>query len=108
MASIPPFPDPAIAAPFEISEDVELYTRVDEAQREQPVDCTYRPDIPEADERGTRFQPFLIGPPRKPHIMQLPSTPLSLFQAFVPLYLANLWASYTNYNLPADQYFQAG
>jgi hypothetical protein len=35
--------------------------------------------------------------------MPLPSTPLLLFQAFIPVYLANLWASYTNYDLPADQ-----
>jgi hypothetical protein len=103
MASIPPYPDPAIAAAYEVSEDIELYIRVDEAQREQPVDCTYRPVKPEAEERGTRFDPFIVQPIRKPHIAQLPSTPLSLFQVFIPVYLAKLWASYTNHNLPADR-----
>jgi hypothetical protein len=43
MASIPPAPDPAEAAAFELSDDIQLYIRVDEAQREQPADCTYRP-----------------------------------------------------------------
>ncbi|CAG9950806.1 unnamed protein product [Clonostachys rosea f. rosea IK726] len=52
MASIPPAPDPAVAAAFEVSEDIELYIRVDEAEREQPVDCTYRPMKPAAKERG--------------------------------------------------------
>ncbi|KAK7218102.1 hypothetical protein V2G26_000812 [Clonostachys chloroleuca] len=103
MASIPPFPDPALEAPFEVSDDVELYIRVDEAQREQPVDCTYRPSKPATEQRGTRFMPFIIGSIRKPHIMQLPSTPLSLFQAFIPESLANSWASYTNLDLPADK-----
>lgn len=102
MASIPPYPDPADAAAYKVSDDIQLYIRVDEAQHEQPVDYTYRPDIPEADERGVCFRPFLIGPPRKLHIIQLLLTPLLLFQVFIPLYLANLWASYTNYDLPAD------
>lgn len=103
MASIPLALDPAVAAAFEVSEDIELYIRVDEAEREQPVDCTYRPTKPAAKERGTRFDPFSVEPIRQPQIKELPSTPLLLFQEFICESQANLWASYTNYGLPANK-----
>jgi hypothetical protein len=53
MVSIPDYPDPAKVALSSLSNNVELYIRTDEAQREQPVDSTYRPDLPEADKHGT-------------------------------------------------------
>jgi hypothetical protein len=64
MASIPPAPDPALAAVFEVSDDIELYIRIDEAEREQAVDCTYRPTNPAAKTRGTCFDPFSVEPIR--------------------------------------------
>ncbi|CAG9950938.1 unnamed protein product [Clonostachys rosea f. rosea IK726] len=103
MASIPPAPDPAVAAAFEVSDDIELYIRVDEAEREQPADCTYRPTKPAATQRGTRFDPFSVDPIRKPQIQELPLTPLLLFQEFIYESLAKSWASYTNYRLPAKK-----
>ncbi|CAG9950100.1 unnamed protein product [Clonostachys rosea f. rosea IK726] len=78
MASIPPAPDPALAAVFEVSDDIELYIRIDEAEREQAVDCTYRPTKPAAKTRGTCFDPFSVEPIRQPQIKELPSTPLLL------------------------------
>ncbi|KAK7209901.1 hypothetical protein V2G26_017079 [Clonostachys chloroleuca] len=101
MASIPPAPDPAEAAAFELSDDIQLYIRVDEAQCEQPADCTYRPTKRATVQRGTRFDPFSVDPIRTPQIQELPSTPLSLFQEFICESLAKSWASYTNYGLPA-------
>jgi hypothetical protein len=103
MASIPPAPDPAVAVAYEVSEDIELYIRVDEAEREQPVDCTYRPTKKATSKYGTRFDPFPVEPIRKPQIKELPSTPLLLFQEFICKSQANSWASYTNYGLPADK-----
>jgi hypothetical protein len=94
MASITNYPDPAEVALLSLSNNVELYIRTDDAQREQPVDCNYRPDLPEADKRCTLFEPFVVGQPRKPHITQLPSTPLLLFQAFIPISLTKSWAKY--------------
>ncbi|CAG9950361.1 unnamed protein product [Clonostachys rosea f. rosea IK726] len=79
MASIPPAPDPAVAVAYEVSEDIELYIRVDEAEREQPVDCTYRPTKKATSKYGTRFDPFPVKPIRKPQIKELPLTPLNLY-----------------------------
>jgi hypothetical protein len=53
MVSIPGYPDPTEVTLLSLSDNVELYIRTDEAQCEQPVDCTYRPNLPEADKRGT-------------------------------------------------------
>lgn len=103
MAEIPLTPDPTLAAPLEVFDDADLYIRLDEAQREQPIDSTYRPDKPAATQRGTRFIPLSIDPLRKPRITELPPTPLSLFQAFVPESLVKSWAGYTNQGLPPDQ-----
>jgi hypothetical protein len=103
MASIPPAPDPAVAVEFKLSDDVQLYIRVDEAVREQPVDCTYRPTKRATTQRGTQFDPFSVDPIRIPQIQELPSTPLLLFQEFICESLTKSWASYTNYGLPADK-----
>ncbi|KAK7219376.1 hypothetical protein V2G26_007379 [Clonostachys chloroleuca] len=90
MASIPPAPDPAVAVAYKVSEDIELYIRVDEAEREQPVDCTYRPTKKATSKYGTRFDPFPVEPIRKLQIKELPLIPF-----------------YTNYGLPADKYISS-
>ncbi|CAG9991575.1 unnamed protein product [Clonostachys byssicola] len=61
MVSIPPYSDPGLAAAYKVSEDIELYIRINKAQREQPADCTYRLVQLEAQERGMCFDPFIVG-----------------------------------------------
>ena len=101
MVTIPEAPDPACTAPIDFCDDEDLFIRLDEAYREQPADCTYRPDLPPAEERGDSFVPLDLGSQRVPHINTLPLSALSLFQLFIPEFLVQRWVDYSNAEDPS-------
>jgi hypothetical protein len=53
------------------------------------------PDLPANESRGRNFVPFNVEK-RTFHINTLPSTPLDLFQLFMPISLTEKWIDYTN------------
>ena len=86
-------------AGFEAFDD-NLFIRVDGCQAERQGDCTVRPvGDPEPQEEGTgHFEPlrlthnepiYLQGP-------QSPDSPIELFQRFLPDYIVEQWARWTN------------
>jgi hypothetical protein len=75
--------------------DPTILVRLDHCQREQPADNTCRPIFKPVAEKGTHFTPFNV-PDRQPQIQQLPSSPLLLFQTFIPIDLVKRWVRYTN------------
>lgn len=80
---------------FLYSGDTELFIRLDEAQREQPADSTYRPIQPPVEEEGTYFEPLKV-PYHEPQPLHNAPTPLSLFKEFISDSLVNSWVRYTN------------
>ncbi|MCW7072271.1 MAG: transposase [Methanophagales archaeon] len=77
------------------SADSDLIIRLDDAQREQPGDSTYRDHKAPELECGKHFYPLRVSN-RAPVISQLPPTALSLFQHFIPISLIEEWVRYTN------------
>ena len=82
------------------SADSDLLIRLNETQREPPVDSTYRDRKPPVQDCDDEFFPLPISE-RAPVITQLPSTPLSLFQQFIPISLVKDWVRYTNHGRKA-------
>lgn len=79
--------------------DEALFVCLDNCQREQPADSTYRLAFEPEPAQGHDFEPFDV-PHREPRFQQLPPTRLLLFQAFIPICLVESWVKYTN-NGPA-------
>jgi hypothetical protein len=77
------------------SADSDLLIRLDEAQREQPSDSTYRDQKAPKPTYGDHFEP-LRHSIRPPAILELPLTPMSLFQQFLLISLVKEWVRYTN------------
>jgi len=77
------------------SADSDLLIHLDEARREQPGDSTYRDQKAPEPTCGDRFEP-LRHSIRPPAILELPPTPMSLFQQFLPISLVKEWVRYTN------------
>ncbi|KAK5996252.1 hypothetical protein PT974_04684 [Cladobotryum mycophilum] len=75
--------------------DDELLIRLDHCAREQPADNTCRPTFEPTSDHGTVFEPLVITE-RDPQIKDLPSSPLYLFQHFLPENLVDKWVRYTN------------
>lgn len=74
----------------------ELDVRLDNCKIEQPADSnTVRPNFQPEPSQGRHFEPLRIQY-RDPVINALPTTPLSLFQLFLPLSIAADWAAFTN------------
>jgi hypothetical protein len=99
---------PAIAIGNEAGQfngtDLQLRILVENSYREQDEDSTVRPDFKPTDYCGTHFDPFPIEH-RDFNIHKLPSTPLKLFQTFLPEWLVEKWVDYTNNGVvlqPAD------
>ncbi|KAI9155774.1 PiggyBac transposable element-derived protein 4 [Paramyrothecium foliicola] len=73
-----------------------LQLQIDGSSREQAADSTYRPSVKATDAVGTQFNPFHV-PERDFCVRQpLPSTPLGLFQQFLPEHIVKHWAQWTN------------
>ncbi|KAH7190986.1 hypothetical protein BKA60DRAFT_229531 [Fusarium oxysporum] len=75
--------------------DLQLRILVENCYREQDEDSTARPDFEPTDYCGTHFDPFPIAH-HDFNIHKLPSTPLTLFQSFLPEWLIEKWVDYTN------------
>ncbi|RYC81001.1 hypothetical protein BFJ63_vAg16114 [Fusarium oxysporum f. sp. narcissi] len=75
--------------------DLQLRILVENSYREQDEDSTARPDFEPTDYCGTHFDPFPIAH-HDFNIHKLPSTPLTLFQSFLPEWLIEKWVDYTN------------
>ena len=73
----------------------DLIISTDHSTREQPDDVTCRPNAKAATARGTHFQPLRLTH-REPQIRPLPTTPLQLFQAFLPPSIVSDWVKRTN------------
>ncbi|POR30846.1 Uncharacterized protein TPAR_08915 [Tolypocladium paradoxum] len=87
------------------SADDTLEIRIDDhCMREQLADATWRPVFDPVRDCGTQFEPFNV-PDRQFRVIDLPSTPVSLFQQFIPLSLVKRWVEYTNNGI---QYEPAG
>lgn len=83
--------------------DNELNVRLDNCQIEQPADSnTVRPNFKPEPSQGHHFKPLQIQH-RDPVINALPTTPLSLFQLFLPLATAANWAAFTNNGIPGPE-----
>ncbi|KFA55625.1 hypothetical protein S40293_10059 [Stachybotrys chartarum IBT 40293] len=67
----------------------------DHCQQEQPYDNTVRPILDPTTRTGTRFEAFHV-PKRDLVVRPLPSTPLKLFQRFLPKQTVQQWVDYTN------------
>jgi hypothetical protein len=83
--------------------DEELFVDEDEGERVHPADSTFEPDEKPAKEKGTQFEPFELPEDRDPDPIprDLPSTPLLLFQHFIPIFLVQKWVFYTNQHVEA-------
>lgn len=79
-----------------MSEDASGYRTVPNAKFD-PTDPggTYRPDIPPSTAKGSHFQPLTMQF-RAPVVLDLPDTPLGIFQIFVPELLVEEWVAATN------------
>jgi hypothetical protein len=95
MASQQDLQDSQAAIPAVNSFEHTLFVRLDNCQREQPIDSTVRPSFEPEPERGPDFTPFCV-PEREPQVRQLPPTRLLLFQQFLPESLVEDWVGYTN------------
>ncbi|KAH0528214.1 hypothetical protein TsFJ059_003105 [Trichoderma semiorbis] len=83
--------------------DDELDVRLDNCQIEQPADSnTVRPNFDPEPSQGRHFKPLQIQQ-RNPVINALPTTPLSLFQLFLPIETAADWATFTNDGIPGPE-----
>ncbi|OAA34222.1 hypothetical protein BBO_09277 [Beauveria brongniartii RCEF 3172] len=96
-----------------LSCEFELFARLDEAAQavgalaaynastghdiaEQPLkEPPHQPSSPSTPSYNTKFEPFKA-PAEMPVVLDLPQTPLSLFQLFVPDLLVKTWVEYTN------------
>ncbi|KFA80176.1 hypothetical protein S40288_09979 [Stachybotrys chartarum IBT 40288] len=67
----------------------------DHCQQEQLYDNTVRPILDPTTRTGTRFEAFHV-PKRDLVVRPLPSTPLKLFQRFLPEQTVQQWVDYTN------------
>ncbi|KFA66723.1 hypothetical protein S40285_09573, partial [Stachybotrys chlorohalonatus IBT 40285] len=67
----------------------------DHCQQEQLYDNTVRPILDPTMRTGTRFEAFHV-PKRDLVVRPLPSTPLKLFQRFLPEQTVQQWVDYTN------------
>ncbi|RKK76943.1 hypothetical protein BFJ71_g16847 [Fusarium oxysporum] len=65
------------------------------SRQERSGDSTRRPAFPAADDRGFNFHPFEV-PRRELLVNELPQSPLSLFQHFIPISIVKEWVKYTN------------
>ncbi|KFA69483.1 hypothetical protein S40285_09461 [Stachybotrys chlorohalonatus IBT 40285] len=72
-----------------------IYVVLDNCQREQPIDATYRPNYPPEPAYGTTFE-LLEMPDREPQFLPLPPTALELLQTFIPEGLVAHWVDYMN------------
>jgi hypothetical protein len=93
MARVPTIPDPqrVITNPI----DPHLLIQTAGSVTETDYDNTYRPNLKPSQRKGTQFEPFNL-PQRESRILNLPSTPLLLFQQFLPISLVEKWVNYTN------------
>lgn len=66
------------------------------ARHTHPADSTFQPALPATKAKGTKFTPFNLKQHRDLIVKDLPSTPLLLFQCFVPIFLVEKWVFYTN------------
>jgi hypothetical protein len=76
--------------------DETLFVDTTESSWIHPADSTCRPNRKPEATQGTKFEPFNLHENRDPVAHDLPSTPLLLFQHFIPIFLVQKWALYTN------------
>jgi hypothetical protein len=74
--------------------DDNSFIKEDHSRRMHPNDPTRAAVFPAETDRGTKFEPFHIEK-RNFRINTLPSTPLQLFQLFLPTSLVEKWVRYT-------------
>ncbi|KAJ0125798.1 Uncharacterized protein HZ326_31099 [Fusarium oxysporum f. sp. albedinis] len=75
--------------------DDSSFINEDNSRQEHSGDSTRRPAFPAADDRGFNFHPFEV-PRRELLVNELPQSPLSLFQHFIPMSIVKEWVKYTN------------
>jgi hypothetical protein len=75
--------------------DDSSFINEDNSHQEHSGDSTRRPAFPAADDRGFNFHPFEV-PRRELLVNELPQSPLSLFQHFIPMSIVKEWVKYTN------------
>jgi hypothetical protein len=75
--------------------DDSSFINEDNSHQEHSGDSTRRPAFPAADDRGFNFHPFEV-PRRELLVNELPQSPLSLFQHFIPISIVKEWVKYTN------------
>ncbi|KFA81759.1 hypothetical protein S40288_09974 [Stachybotrys chartarum IBT 40288] len=83
-----------------IDEGIDFDITLNNSQPEQDADSTVRPNLKPADKVGAKLEPFDV-PYRPFEVLELPETPLKLFQRFLPIWLVQNWANYTNNNSEA-------
>ncbi|KAM5520431.1 hypothetical protein FOXYSP1_14321 [Fusarium oxysporum f. sp. phaseoli] len=75
--------------------DDSSFINEDNSRQEHSGDSTRRPAFPAADDRGFKFHPFEV-PRRELLVNELPQSPLSLLQHFIPISIVKEWVKYTN------------
>ena len=109
--------DESIDSDILLSCDFEFFARLDEAAQavealaaynastgynitaeppaEPPEEPPARLSSPSSPSNNTKFKPFKV-PAEMPVVQDLPQTPLSLFQLFIPESIVGTWVKYTN------------
>ncbi|KFA69353.1 hypothetical protein S40285_09133 [Stachybotrys chlorohalonatus IBT 40285] len=92
-----PAPRPVALAASSAANDegIDFDITLNNSRPEQDADSTVRPNLKPTDKVGAKFEPFDV-PYRPFEVLELPETPLKLFQRFLPIWLVQNWVNYTN------------